>query len=46
MNEKDDKSDDEMFLRRELNKELRTAIINEDYERAAELRDRIRAIEL
>ena len=46
MNEEENTSDDEMMLRRELNKELRTAIVNEDYEKAAELRDKIRAIDV
>jgi len=37
--------DEEMKMRRELNAQLRAAIDSEEYEKAAELRDKIRALE-
>jgi len=37
--------DEEMRLRRELNAQLRAAVANEEYEKAAVLRDEIKALE-
>jgi len=37
--------DEEMKLRRELNAQMRTAVANEEFEKAAELRDKIKALE-
>ena len=37
--------DEEMKVRRELNAQLRAAIANEEYEKAAEIRDKIKALE-
>ena len=37
--------DEEMKMRRELNAQMRAAVANEEFERAAELRDKIKALE-
>ena len=37
--------DEEMSLRRELNAQMRVAVANEEFEKAAELRDKIRQLE-
>jgi len=37
--------DEEMKMRRELNAQMRVAVANEEFEKAAELRDKIRAME-
>ena len=37
--------DEEMKMRRELNAQMRVAVANEEFEKAAELRDKIRALE-
>ena len=41
----DDKVDEEMNLRRELNAQMRAAVEKEEFEKAAELRDRIKELE-
>ena len=38
--------DEEMKIRRELNAQMRTAVANEEFEKAAELRDKIKALEI
>jgi len=42
---KDAEVDKEMSLRRELNKQMRVAVENEEFEKAAELRDKIKELE-
>ena len=44
-NAEDTKVDEEMNLRRELNAQMRAAVVKEEFEKAAELRDRIRDLE-
>jgi len=44
--EEDVEVDKEMSMRRELNKQMRIAVENEEFEKAAELRDKIKELEI